>query len=324
MDTSGLSGGQIDWLLDHLLCKAVTPLAESSGFLRKLSAELLCQPFSDLRRKISSIKRQKANCHLFVSACSSTPQVQLDNFFAANIERNLLHSAMVTVAEKTDEYRTRVALSALNRVSDPFVESFNQSVGSTSHKLFTSIPEMKFWLREYEKFRNDLIMQFEGLARSQTESIIRNTILAIDYDDMYKNMMLGVQRAIDKYSSHKGTLISYIQMWMRDAHTNPQFSHENGNAFTVSAGERRRITNAINSGQSAVSNLSVEMDEASTVADTETPENLLINDNTGIFISHMLMKLPDAKFAILAMEVPYFLNEDQKKLLEETMSRPRQ
>jgi hypothetical protein len=321
---TGLSGGQIDWLLDHLIEKAIRPLAEASGFLRRLSAEILCQPFTDLRRKISAFSTTEANCKLFAAICSRSPERQIEHFMSAKIERNLTHAAVTAVTDKAVEYRHEVIMSSIRGENSPKVEAFNRIVGGIEEKLFTAVQRSEVWIRQYEKLRNQIVMQFEGIARATTDSIVRGTILAVDYDDMYKNMMLGVQRAIDKYSSHKGTLISYVKLWMRDAHTNPQFQHEYGNAFTVSAGERRRITTSINSGNYAFSNLSVDMDEASTISiDTPTPEKLLEDENTGIVISHILANIPNARYAFLTMEIPYYLNTAQRALLSATLKKRR-
>lgn len=318
MNVSGLSGGQIDWLLGNLLERALRPLAESSYFLRKLAGELLCQPFFDLRRKISATKREEANCQLFAVILSKDSNAQLFNFLLAKIERNLIHSALIKVAKHSFTYRESVINHLRSTSYCPEIDYLNKLTGSNRYDLFTALAETELWIGEYEKFRNLIILQFEGLARSQTDSIIRNTSLNIDSDDMYKNMMLGVQRAVDKYSSHKGTLISYVRMWMMDAHTNPQFNHEYGNAFSVSAGERRRITTKINEGNHAVSNLSVDIDEAYFTADDITPEKILMDDNTGVKISHILNKLPLAKFAFLTMNIPYFLSPTQKQELLNT------
>jgi hypothetical protein len=323
-DITGLSGGQIDWLLDHLIEKALKPLAEASSFLRRLAAEVLCQPFTDLRRKISAYSRKKANCALFATMCSRSPERQLVHFMAAKIERNITHGAIVSVTDKAAEYRHEVIMSSIRGELSPKVEAFNRIVGGIEERLFSAVQHAETWVRQYEKLRNQIVMQFEGIARATTDSLVRGTVLSVDYEDMYKNMMLGVQRAVDKYSSHKGTLISYVKLWMRDAHTNPQFQHEYGNAFSVSAGERRKITNNINSGKYAFSNLSVDMDEASTVSvDTPTPEKLLEDEDFGIMLSHLLAKLPNAKYAFLTMEIPYFLNKSQRGLLATTLRKRR-
>jgi len=319
VDTHGLSGGQIDWILSHLLKKAIDPLAKASQFVRRLAGEIICQPFTDGRRRVSAVPKKKANCHLFAAMCSRNPTVQVTHLMSAQVERNLIHSALVNISNYADRYCTEVINSAKSVDISLFVESVNRKIGGKSSDLFFAISEASYWVAEYEKLRNTIIMQFENLARSTTDSIVRGTVLAIDWDDMYKNMMLGVQRAIDKYSSDKGTLISYVRMWMRDAHTNPQFQHEYGNSFSVSAGERRRITNTINAGDYAISNLSVEMDEASTSADDLTPEKLLEDDNFGIKVSHILAKLPKAQYAFLNMEIPYYLNAEQKALLASTL-----
>lgn len=319
-NVNGLSGGQIDWLLNNLLEKALTPLAKSTLFVRQMAGELLCQPFNDLRRKISSAStREKAGCSLFCAACSTEPEAQIFHFMAARVERNLTHASLLLITSNAKAYRQQIVQTALSKKASPFVDAFNRKVGGSHASIFNLLPYTVEWVREYENLRNSIVMQFEGLARSQTDQIVRGTILAIDYDDMYKNMMLGVQRAVDKYSSERGTLVSYVQMWMRDAHTNPKFQHEYGNSFVVSAGERRRISNTINSGEFAVSNLSVTMEEASMVSDTLTPEMMLLEENLGIMICKQLLKIPSIKLAFLTQEVPFFLSRDQKALLEATL-----
>ena len=94
MITQGLSGGQIDWLLDNIIERALRPLANASLFLRRIAGELLCQPFTDLRRKISAVSRQKANCELFASMCSESPDNQIIHFMSTKVERNLTHAAL--------------------------------------------------------------------------------------------------------------------------------------------------------------------------------------------------------------------------------------
>lgn len=319
IDIHGLSGGQIDWILNHLLKKAIEPLAKASHFVRRLAGEIICQPFTDGRRRVSAIPKNKANCYLFAAMCSQNPTAQVTHLMSAQVERNLIHSALVNISKVVAQYRTEVVESAKTINISTFVQSVNMKLGGTPDNLFYALPESMYWMHEYEKLRNAIILQYENLARATTDSIVRGTVLAIDWDDMYKNMMLGVQRAIDKYSSDKGTLINYVRMWMRDAHTNPQYQHEYGNSFSVSAGERRRITNTINSGNYAVSNLSVEIDEASTSSDDMTPEKMLEDDNIGIKISHMLASMPRASYAFLNMEIPYYLSAHQKALLASTM-----
>lgn len=321
LNIKNLSDGQIDWLLDDLIRRAITPLARTSDFLQQLSADVFKQSFTDNRRKVSPVDRDKCYSLLFEILNTDDPELHVRNFMDAKIERNLTHEALVKITQYEDEYRRLYADQSINNTSIPRVEAIHRIFGVRSPDDFcVALAEASYWTSEYEAFRNSIVMSFDKLARATTNSIIRNTPLVIDKDDMYKNMMMGAQRAVDKFTSMKGTLASYVRLWFRNSHTNPAFAHEYGTSMSVSAGERRRLTNKINSGQSATSNLSVALDEAIDIeCYNPTPERVHIENKNGIMISHMCAGTPNAKFAFLMGDIPYFLDAEQIEMLVNTM-----
>ena len=315
-----MSDGQIDWLLDDLMRRAVAPLARTSNFLVQLVSDIFKQSFQDKRRKVSPVDRKKCYMLLFEVLHSDSPDLHLENFMEAKIERNLTHEALVKIIRYEHEYRNRLAQRAITGEPDARIEAIERIFGVMDCDSFSvALSESSFWLTAYENFRNTIVMSFDKLAHATTNKIVRGTTLAIDRDDMYKNMMMGAQRAVDKFTSMKGTLASYVRMWFRNAHTNPPFPHEYGTSFTVSAGERRRISTKINAGESAISNLSVTLDEAVDIASlAPSPEKLLSDTNSSIFISHACAGTPNAQFAFLMGDIPFYLDQGQLRRLVNT------
>jgi len=316
-----LSDGQIDWLLDELIRRSVEPVAHTSDFLKQLVSDVFRQSFQDNRRKVSPIDRKTCYALLFEILNSSNTALHVSNFMSAKIERNLTHEALVKLTSLEGDYRRRLLVQARTGVPDPRVFAFEKMFGVKDRKAFSlALAETAFWVGEYETFRNSIVMNFEKMAWMTTNSIVRNTSLAIDRDDMYKNMMMGAQRAVDKFTSLKGTLASYVRLWFRNAETNPPFPHEYGNSFNVSAGERRRLTNKRNSGEFAITNLSVSLDEALDLAyDGPSPERMDAETRSGIFLSHLVSGTPNAVFAFLMGDIPYFLDNEQIARLESTL-----
>lgn len=316
-----LSDGQIDWLLDDLMRRAIAPLAKASNFLIQLVSDIFKQSFQDKRRKVSPVDRKKCYMLLFEVLHSDDPDVHLENFMEAKIERNLTHEALVKIVKYESEYRNRQARRAITGEADARVEAIERIFGVMDGDSFSlALAEASFWTTAYENFRNAIVMSFDKLAHATTNKIVRGTTLAIDRDDMYKNMMMGAQRAVDKFTSLKGTLASYVRLWFRNAETNPPFPHEYGTSFTVSAGERRRISTKINAGQSAISNLSVTLDEAVDIASlAPSPEKLLSDTRSSIFISHACAGTPNAQFAFLMGDIPYSLDQNQMFRLVNTV-----
>lgn len=313
---SNLSDGQIDWMLNYLLTKSLTALSETS-FLQKLCGDIFNQSFNDNRRKISPVPRDVCYSTLFEIITQPPSQDAVVKFMSIRIERNLIHEALVKILSLDKKYYDAVMLE-FDGGTSPFKAAFDK-YWDANPDFFTNMTEAVYWFNQYGKFRNKIIIKFEGMAKTTTQSIIRNTSLNIDFDDMFINMMMGAQRAVDKFSSNHGTLASYVRTWMRNAHTNPAFNHEYGNSFSVSAGERRRITEKINSGVSTVSNLSVPIEEAEFIeSQSPSPERLVEGVNMSLVLAQNCAVTPNARYAFLLGDIPYYLSQEQIEQLTKT------
>ena len=97
-----------------------------------------------------------------------------------------------------------------------------------------------FWGKRIYAFRNMIVEKYIRLARVEANKAHAGTGLQVSKDDLTRDLILSIFKAINKYDPQKGTLTSYIKWWFMDAKTN-QSHHEEGVAYVIPSQSRAKL-----------------------------------------------------------------------------------
>lgn len=303
-----LTGEQIETILNRFLFRSLEPIALHTNLIDLFVAQVLRDSYLDHRRKLSNLPREEFFSKLFEVLVISSRAQKLKRLRSLRLERTLIYQLISFFLKQTssyirDEYQHLYHGDTEARYRMHLVE---RRLGASRTYLTPAIRNVDFWLSQYLAFKNCVIGKFSRFALHKTNAAIKKTRLKVDRKDLYHNMLLNVGRAIDKYDSNEGALAHYVKMWIQNAETNPDFSHELNTAFKISSAQRRKTVRRKDEGEFVVSNLSysienLEIEDKSQYPGFESNEEL--SD-----LCSILLKIPDAALAFLLYDIPFALS----------------
>lgn len=326
-----LSSAQIAGTLDELLMRALNPLIQNTQFVEYFLADVLPYSVYNSRRKLSNVPIQKFHDMLMSVVVSPRKDEKLATLRKMRMERTIYfmilktfkvlatqHRAAMIRAMETDDPATR-AIQLLD------MQNIEKRVGYDSKVSFYSVAQQTlFWYDQATEFRNMVIEKFVRLAHNSAAKAMQDTTMTIDKGDLFRDLILSISRAIDKYDSQRGTLTQYIQWWILDGVTNHRNPHQYGTAYTIPTAQRKKMQEQ---GGAPVNNLSVSLDQIIDQGDAEgydpvdRAENLLqqIIDRQDEAQSHMIAIRADPHgIASLAHGLKYTLSAHEILQLRST------
>ena len=120
-----------------------------------------------------------------------------------------------------------------------------------------------YWTEKALTFKHQIIEKYMRLVMLEAHAYAthhkqNNPHIRIDLDEVAQNFILAVSKAIDKCNANKGTLTSYVQMWLKDARNTVHFQHSYGFAYSIPTNKRREIA----AGKSHINNMVFDLDSA--------------------------------------------------------------
>lgn len=315
--TTNLSGEQITYVLDTFLNRAIKPIIHNTYFMDRYIAELLPFVISNARRKLSfNLTNVKLAEHLFSFLTADSSKYKYKYYVDAKLERSITFSALFEFERLTLGYSDAI-LDYYNNPSDMTIQaklhSIMTSVGLVQgSSLFHTVKEAMYWSKQATSFKNMIVEKFVRLAYKESEKNAKATGLSIDRDDLFKDLVLSIPKALDKYSPDKGTLTPYIKWWFFDAVTQHSGRHEYDVSYHIPTNVRKRM---VEEGQQ-LANFSVSLNELSDAETSDdTTESDLIKRQRDSVMRELAAEADKWKVAFLLSGMTYKLKPEDKKLL---------
>lgn len=245
--------------LDYLILQAIRPIIVNTTYVDRVLAVLAGWLVSASRRKISAAGTRDQFQSLVMAFCITTDADQrLKIWSALKLERTLSFFIIEQWLQRTADYAT-----AVSDGDHAAVSSIMRSACVVNRSaLFQKQQTIAFWQQHALKFKEALLEKYMRKVVNESVAFHKmreksNPSLVTELDDVAQNFMLTVSKAIDKCDTDRGTLTSYIQLWLKDAMASSYHSHEYGTAFTLPVGKRREVAR---SETRTLSNIAVSID----------------------------------------------------------------
>lgn len=246
--------------LDYLILQAIRPILLNTTYVDRVLAVLAGWLVSASRRKISAAGSRDQFQSLVMALCiSDDPEQRVKIFQAIKLERTISFYIIDQWLQRTADFATATAdndHAAIQRI-------MRQACVTKRTALFQKRQSVAFWQQHALQFKEAILQKY--LRKVVNESVAFHQMrekgsphLVTLLDDLAQNFTMTVSKAIDKCNTDKGTLTSYIALWLKDAMASSYHSHEYGTAFTLPVGKRREV--ARSETAPLISNISVSTD----------------------------------------------------------------
>jgi len=322
-----LGGNQIASIIDTLLLAAVRPIVYNTNYIDHLMAELFTPVFTNRRRKYSNVERAEFIDKLFTYVVTPSKHNKKNILSMLRLERNILFDALSDFFTKTKNYNalylqlwtTTDSIKRSELLKQ--LQAIEQSVHLVKGKnLYVVIRNSTHYLDQASNFKGMVIEKYIRHAYRESEKAIKQTKLQISQIDLFKNLLLSVSKAIDKYDHNQGALTSYINWWFKDGVNQSDSSHEDGIAYTIPSVQRRKMQAA----NKTLHNFYTDLESLTELADTDERANVeytMINQEQMQRMVRLISKADVHGKAMLLIGIQYVLDDDEKELLANTLVR---
>ena len=315
-----LSGSQITTLLERFIFAALKPLCYNTTIIRRIFADILVQTYNDNRRKISVLDKQVLIDLIYSSVVVIDNKQSWTSLKKSSIERLILIRILDLFLNLTKDYLyyEQCFLHKKSNFYEEKMKNIENLLGADRKRLSAIVRNTQCNTDFYYKFKQMVVEKYIKLAYAEsckTKKLSNN--INIDSEELFKNLILAIDRAIDKYSPERGALSSYVQWWFKDAKINSEFGHEYGQTMQVSGGTRRSIADKHSKGLFHLNTFTQNIQDHLDIESDDNTEQDLMNRQQENSLLIMINKLKNCNLAKLFLEVPYILSPtDKQKLLK--------
>lgn len=304
-----LPGSQLAKILDHFIYQGLNEVAKTSLFKDQL-IEVIMYGLYHTRRKIASIDdKNEALARLFYAFFSPDP---IPLVASVRLDRRILFEMLNTYNSMAKVY-FNLLRQAVNEHDDALYVRFDSALNYNGElAVVASMKKVEAATRNAEKFRSMMTEKFIRLAYKKAKAAIETTKLTVDIDDLTANIIIGVINAINRYDHNKGSLVTHINLWMKDATNRPRNGHEMGVAFDIPAGQRKIL---LESKPHLAHNIAENVEDHTEVRD-ETPfaEEAIMHQQQEQFLAKLCNYADPVGYACLTLNIPVILKPEQIKL----------
>lgn len=206
---ANISSGQIEAILDDLIGEALKAINDCTGLAREMVATLVVQATLDVRRRPARRDGFQAAAVRFMLMGDS----------ASLLDIKLNHDHAINICNRFLELTSDVNNSTMQcLIGDAHaLTATGLSISATNYgKLFTASRTVKHALNEFLEFRGHIANKYERLA-SQKAKEASMARVGTSYHTAFSQARMAVLTGIDRYSSTRGALASYIDVWIKQA-----------------------------------------------------------------------------------------------------------
>jgi hypothetical protein len=320
---SNYSSDQLSETLDDLIFKALRPIFFTTDHVQQTLVEMLPFVASNARRKFTNMPRGEFVDSLFTVITGHNKEANFKLLRKIRLERTVFFACIASFDNITADYETIIRYYFKTPVGDRATRFSlqqqmhhieNQLVADPNISLFSTRREVLFWNNQALDFKQMITEKFIRLAFLDSAKASAETGLNIDDDSLFKDYIVSISKAVNKFDSSKGTLTSFIRWWFLDAKTSSK-GHEYAVAFSVPTAQRAKML------ASGVVNFAQMIDE-----DTENNDGTNVNvlDNiisreTESLNGNIAIAADRHKMASLIHDIAYTFSEADKAALHATM-----
>ena len=310
-----LSSVQIAKTLDDLIFKAIDPLIRNSKFVEYTILELLPHVFLNKRRKFSSKKVEDFRDALFSFIMSDNTDEKIALLRKQTLERTVYFALLDRFNRDAIRYLDAVQQKIRGKNIDTGAKQLKEQFFIEGN-LYEICQSTLYWTHYAYKFRAMVVKKFVRFAQTESVKMIAGTSLNVDQEELSRNLILVTHKAIDKYDSDQGPLANYVNIWFREAKTNPKNAHEYGVAMQMSSSQRKKLH-----GQGLLQTFTVELDEKIAESIEDFDYDVLQNmiDTQEDFIqANLSCRVDSNKIFCLLAGIHYTLTPDDLRVQQES------
>lgn len=251
-DTSNLTGGQIQEVLDFLIYSGLEPLIRASSVFDVQLVHLLSVATTNRKRKISALSREAFIDKICTALTTNDVELKIECIASAKLERGFVYNFLVNFLNHANGYldlytKYLTCRTHLEKVSlDKRLSSIESALSFSRADLFHVLTRCRKYVELAYEFRNQIVCQYVKHSYKQAHAYCKAKGKNFDFNDVYQNLMAAITKALDKYDSSKGALTSYVNYWMLNALTyaNANHGHEYGIAYLIPQAQKKAVQGA--------------------------------------------------------------------------------
>lgn len=212
------TSNQLLTVLDTALFYAVEAIVRNTNWFDVVLTSVINWYSENTRRKISStVQKEDVFSKLISIILSSDPEYKMAQLKKLSLERSLWFKACKVFVNLCPE--------TTNSYHDfQFMKLANGS-------LYVARRDAQYWLNVASKMKSQIMEKYmRKVGKQAMYSKKKNP--DIDLEDAVQNLTVSLSQAIDKCSSDRGTLTTYIDQWFMSAQTKSR-GEEYGTAYTI-------------------------------------------------------------------------------------------
>jgi hypothetical protein len=252
IDTSNLTGGQIQEVFDFLIYHGLEPVLKYSTIFDVQVVYLLGIATTNKKRKISALDRDVSITQLSNILATTDSEKKLELLSKSKIERGFVYGFLVNFLNSTEDYvdlYTKYLTCSdviAKKTLDMKLAVMERNVGFSRDHLFSTLNICRQYVNMAYEFRNFIVSHYLKHGYKLAHAHCKQKISSggtFDLKEVYQSLMAAITKAIDKYDSSQGALTSYINYWILNAltYSNSQYGFEYGVAYTMPTLQKRNI-----------------------------------------------------------------------------------
>jgi hypothetical protein len=310
-----LSTQMILSMLDDFITAAAQPIFQNTTFARRIMMQVILHFSTDNRRKFSFLPKGELHARMLKAlVCNDYSMVT-----PCKIDRSILNRIIMTSYEKIKpamnlDYRITTSDGETQRAFMLERQTLAKYVGCPEHML----SPLAYWVKGYIKLYRDMnwaiVSKYMKLAYHTMLRYAHYSKMHVDRDDLFKNLVMTVQRAVDKCDQSKGTLTSYVEQWFVSARNNSTFSHVYNVSYILPAVVRRQLQKEGKPLNDFIGAMPKEEQEDL----IESSLELRLKNEVDNKLMYVLRHVKGSEIAFLTLNLPVVLTEEEKDLLRGT------
>lgn len=213
--------------LDLALFYSIEAIMRNTNWLNIILSKVVTWYCDNTRRKISSNtnNRNEVFSKLISIMLSTDIDYKLEQLRALHLERSIWFRACRMFIDACPEYTTHLHNFKFLKLSG----------GS----LYIARRDAAYWLSVAEEMKKSIMLKYMRHVGKQA-SYAKKKNPDIDLDDTVQNLTVALSQAIDKCSSDRGTLTTYINQWFMSAQARSR-GEEYGIAYVIPDSYRKEF-----------------------------------------------------------------------------------
>jgi len=323
-----LSGEQIEFILNSLIHSPIEQLMKHTTLVEDTISESLQLIVANQKRKLAVIEGNDLVSAIFSIIISKDVNYRASALKELQLERSVYFRIFKNFDDAFNVYCDNLPKYFEAVASKDFEaqEQFYSAMIKAQKDLRlinNTLPYQEFLLIKENitkayRFRSMLIEKYIRFVHQRAIKFRKGTSLNIDLDDLFKNLLVSIPKAIDKYRAEKGPLTTHIEWWLKDAITQNASSHEYGIAYHIPSSKRRKMQKSnetIQNFSSAIDDNVLEMEGEDSL------EEKVLQSSNDTRLARIAAEADKKKMGFLELGFVYVLNPVEKFRLRKTLIR---